>query len=84
MFYVGIGDQNHLGMIGMATSTDGIHWTKYDNPETTGDLFALSDPIFSQADTGLGDEKITRGIKVNMKKGMVTFFRYILKQCSLP
>ncbi len=58
MYYVGIGDQNHLGMIGLATSMDGITWTKYDNPETTSELFAFSDPIFSQDNTGLEDARI--------------------------
>jgi predicted GH43/DUF377 family glycosyl hydrolase len=32
--------------IGLATSTDGINWTKYDNPETMEEQFAESDPIF--------------------------------------
>ena len=34
------------GMIGMATSPDGINWTKYDDPSTTDAPFAESDPIF--------------------------------------
>ncbi|MBL6980339.1 MAG: SUMF1/EgtB/PvdO family nonheme iron enzyme, partial [Anaerolineales bacterium] len=58
MYYVGVGDQNQLGMIGMATSTDGEHWTKYDNSETRDDMFALSDPIFGQTNTGLEDARI--------------------------
>jgi Tol biopolymer transport system component/formylglycine-generating enzyme required for sulfatase activity len=45
-------------MIGMATSTDGIHWVKYDNPETDSELFAISDPIFWQVDIGLEDVRI--------------------------
>lgn len=31
--------------IGFAASTDGIRWTKYDNPETTDKLYSESDPI---------------------------------------
>jgi formylglycine-generating enzyme required for sulfatase activity/predicted GH43/DUF377 family glycosyl hydrolase len=58
MYYVGVGEKNNLGMIGMATSADGVNWTKYDNPETSGELFGHSDPIFSQTDTGLEDAKI--------------------------
>jgi predicted GH43/DUF377 family glycosyl hydrolase len=32
--------------VGMATSEDGITWTKYDDPATTGGEFAESDPVF--------------------------------------
>jgi predicted GH43/DUF377 family glycosyl hydrolase len=32
--------------ISFATSTDGIHWTKYNDPETTEAQFAESDPVF--------------------------------------
>jgi hypothetical protein len=32
--------------IGRATSPDGIHWTKYDDPATTDGPFATSDPVF--------------------------------------
>jgi predicted GH43/DUF377 family glycosyl hydrolase len=32
--------------IGMATSPDGIAWTKYDDPTTTNTLYANSDPVF--------------------------------------
>jgi hypothetical protein len=32
-------------MCGMATSTDGITWTKYDDPATTQAPFAESDPV---------------------------------------
>jgi predicted GH43/DUF377 family glycosyl hydrolase len=32
--------------IGLATSTDGIHWTKYNDPSTTDERYAESDPVF--------------------------------------
>jgi predicted GH43/DUF377 family glycosyl hydrolase len=32
--------------IGLATSPDGITWTKYDNPETTRAMYDASDPVF--------------------------------------
>ncbi|MEZ4671178.1 MAG: hypothetical protein R3E39_25005 [Anaerolineae bacterium] len=32
--------------IGMATSADGLHWTKYDDPATKSGPFAKSDPVF--------------------------------------
>lgn len=33
--------------IGMATSTDGIHWSKYNDPSTKDILYAESDPVFT-------------------------------------
>ena len=33
-------------MVGMATSEDGITWTKHDDPATTSGAFATSDPVF--------------------------------------
>jgi predicted GH43/DUF377 family glycosyl hydrolase len=44
MFYAGFDGQN--GMIGMATSEDGVQWSKYDDAATTDAPFAESDPIF--------------------------------------
>ncbi len=35
------------GKVGMATSDDGIHWTKYDDPATTDAPYAESDPILT-------------------------------------
>jgi hypothetical protein len=37
--------------IGRATSPDGIHWTKYDDPATTEARFANSDPVFKPSET---------------------------------
>lgn len=34
-----------LPQTGMATSPDGIHWIKYDDPSTTEALYANSDPV---------------------------------------
>ena len=45
MYY---GGKNDLGTaIGLATSSDGITWTKYNDPETTGELYAESDPVLT-------------------------------------
>jgi len=38
--------------IGMATSKDGIHWTKYDDPSTTQHPFADSDPVIKTSTKG--------------------------------
>jgi predicted GH43/DUF377 family glycosyl hydrolase len=39
-------------MCGMATSPDGITWTKYDDPNTTEAPFAESDPVLQPSPTG--------------------------------
>ncbi len=39
------GDSPDNPGIGMATSADGVHWTKYDDPATTDAAFADSDPV---------------------------------------
>lgn len=40
---------NMTGNIGMATSSDGIHWTKYDDPATTDSRHKASDPVFEKS-----------------------------------
>lgn len=50
MYYAGYA--NSTSHIGMATSEDGIVWTKYDDPATTEAPFAESDPVLiSDLDT---------------------------------
>lgn len=48
MFYAG---QNLFGetSIGLATSSDGISWTKHNDTSTTGELFIESDPVLTYA-----------------------------------
>jgi predicted GH43/DUF377 family glycosyl hydrolase len=55
MFYTGYTRQQ--GMIGMATSPDGITWTKYDDPATTEAPFAESDPVFLPAEDDAWDNR---------------------------
>lgn len=48
MYFAGYDESgNRSGQIGMATSEDGITWTKYNDPTTTDARFAESDPILS-------------------------------------
>jgi hypothetical protein len=50
MYYTGCCSQGHN--FGRATSSDGINWTKYDDPATTERAFAESDPVYThQPDT---------------------------------
>jgi predicted GH43/DUF377 family glycosyl hydrolase len=44
LFYTGITRSGEQA-IGVATSTDGVHFTKYDDPATTEDKYAQSDPV---------------------------------------
>lgn len=54
MYYSGVGASG-IQMIGMATSTDGVTWTKYNDPATTDKLFVESDPIFQSGEKGTWD-----------------------------
>lgn len=45
MYYAGSTDVPRSAQIGLATSPDGVHWTKYDDPTTTEAPFAESDPV---------------------------------------
>jgi hypothetical protein len=39
-------------LVGMATSPDGITWTKYNDPATTQAPYAFSDPVLEMQDDG--------------------------------
>lgn len=54
MYYSGVGASG-TQMIGMATSTNGVTWTKYNDPATTDKPFAESDPVFQPAEKGTWD-----------------------------
>lgn len=51
MYYAGFMPDGKTS-IGMATSEDGIHWEKYDDPATTEAPFAESDPIIQAEGQG--------------------------------
>ncbi len=46
MYYGGQQDRSGDTLIGLATSEDGVHWIKYDDPSTAEAPFAESDPVF--------------------------------------
>src|SRR5687767_14449720 len=54
MYYASNTPNGPAGGIGIATSDDGITWTKYDDP-TTGGAYAESDPIFGAGEEGAWD-----------------------------
>jgi hypothetical protein len=41
--------------LGMATSPDGVTWAKFDDPATTDELLARSDPVFTVGGPGTWD-----------------------------
>jgi predicted GH43/DUF377 family glycosyl hydrolase len=52
LFYAGFGSE---ATIGVATSSDGGTWTKYDDPDTTHRMFDESDPVIPMGDHGTWD-----------------------------
>jgi predicted GH43/DUF377 family glycosyl hydrolase len=54
MYYSGV-NASGTQMIGMATSSDGIHWAKYNDESTTDEPFAQSDPVFELGEKGTWD-----------------------------
>ena len=49
------GRTRDTAMIGRATSSDGISWTKHDDPATSDVLFATSDPVLTPGDPREGN-----------------------------
>lgn len=71
MYYAGLSDDfdfSKPSYIGLATSEDGVTWTKQDNPETTAAPFAESDPIFAPT----GDLEAWDGLHVGQPRVTVS------------
>jgi hypothetical protein len=51
----GFPHESAMPQCGLATSPDGIHWIKYDNPETSDAPFAYSDPVLKVGPAGAWD-----------------------------
>lgn len=60
--------------IGFATSTDGMHWTKYDDPETIEELFAESDPVLVNSEKWEAN-KVDRPRVVKSPDGWVMIYQ---------
>jgi predicted GH43/DUF377 family glycosyl hydrolase len=54
MYYSGV-SASGIQMIGMATSPNGVTWTKYNDPATTNKPYADSDPVFQPGEKGTWD-----------------------------
>jgi hypothetical protein len=58
MFYSAIPTlESAEGSVGLATSTDGIAWTRHDDPATTASPFARSDPVATAGLCGGFDDR---------------------------
>ena len=57
MYYEALG-KNSTSMIGMATSSDGIHWNKYNDPDTNDPAFTESDPVLKMSDSGWDSKRV--------------------------
>lgn len=57
MYYDALG-QGKISMIGMATSSDGIQWEKYNDPATNDSAFAESDPILTVSPQGWDSKRV--------------------------
>jgi predicted GH43/DUF377 family glycosyl hydrolase len=57
LYYSGFSDNGQVG-IGIASSVDGVEWTKLDNPETSSASFSLSDPVMKGAGRNAWDEVV--------------------------
>jgi predicted GH43/DUF377 family glycosyl hydrolase len=68
------GSSSAGGMIGMATSSDGIHWTRYDDPATTDPLYAESDPVFTPEQNGSSSLELRYPRVLNTPDGWLLFY----------
>ena len=57
MYYDALGE-NSTSMIGLATSSDGVQWEKYDDPATTDPAFAESDPVLTVSEEGWDSKRV--------------------------
>lgn len=55
MYYAGYSSDE--AAIGLAISSDGLSWRKFDDPETTASPFAISDPVFTASGEEIWDKR---------------------------
>lgn len=78
MYYAGI-NTSGTQSIGMATSPDGLTWTKYNDPATTDTQFAESDPVFQKGEANAWDASRVHQPRVDKTPdGWVMLYRTIV------
>lgn len=84
MYYTGASEAG-LMQIGLATSTDGINWVKYDNPETVDTPYAESDPVLANGATGEWDALAAYTPRVaQVDNGWIMFYKDIGTRTERP
>jgi predicted GH43/DUF377 family glycosyl hydrolase len=68
IYYTGGTDYGgqEINNIGMASSSDGITWKKYNDPATSSRLFFESDPVLTEGPDGNWDDTFIFSASVNM------------------
>ncbi len=61
-------------MIGMATSADGVHWQKFNDPSTSDPAFAESDPVLKVSDDGWDSKRVIDPNVVQTSNGFVMIY----------
>lgn len=74
LYYSGFSQEREM-RIGLATSKDGITWTKYDNPATSEGLYAASDPILEPSEDGWDSSGVERPRVVQTDEGWLMLYR---------
>ena len=75
MYYSGA-DRTGKQQIGMAASSDGIQWTKYNDPATTDAPYVESDPVFQPGEAGSWDAyQVHQPRVLETPQGWVMFYR---------
>jgi hypothetical protein len=65
---------NAWWMIGLATSPDGITWTKYDDPDTTDRPYAESDPVLQAGPSSWEKHDIWSATVLETESGWEMFY----------
>jgi hypothetical protein len=76
LYYLGASSSSSITIgLGRATSSDGITWTKYDDPATTEALYAHSDPVYSRGKAGSWDGAgLSGGVVILGEHGWELFY----------
>jgi hypothetical protein len=69
MWYTAARPTNANIRIGYATSLDGVIWEKYNDPATTGTLYAESDPVLIPGSSGSWDDRTVEVPAVILESG---------------
>lgn len=78
MIYAGYGNYGNSAAIGLATSPDGVTWTKYDDPATDEKPYAASDPILTAGGAAWEQNQLDYASVVRDGDGFLLLYRSTL------